>query len=93
MALIKKPNTTKVKLVDKTVSLPASTWKKLNEYAKYIGMAGRPADKVNYIVEQALEAVFEMDKEFNAPKVAEKPQPEAKPETKTGSTQAKTSTK
>lgn len=83
MALIKKPTTTKVKLVDKTVSLPASTWKKLNEYAKYIGMAGRPADKVNYIVEQALAAVFEMDKEFNAPKVAEKPQPEVKTETKT----------
>lgn len=93
MALIKKPTAVKVKLQEKTVSLPVEVWKKLNDYAKYAGIGGRPAEKVNYIIEQALANVFEADKEFNAPKVAEKPQPEVKPETKTGVPQAKTPTK
>ena len=77
MALIKAPATVKVKLQDKTVSLPVEVWKKLNEYARFAGIGGKPAEKVNYIIEQALLSVFESDKEFNAPKAETKPEVKA----------------
>lgn len=68
MALIKAPEQKKVQLQEKKVVLDASTWRELNQYAKFAGIKGRAQDKVNYIVEQALLNVFNSDKayaEFN----------------------------
>jgi len=64
MAIIKAPKETKVRIVDKTVSLDMEVWKELTSYAKFAGIGGKPADKVNYIVGEALKNVFEKDSEY-----------------------------
>lgn len=64
MALIKKQTEKKVKMVEKTVSLSDELWKKLNAYAKYAAISGKPAEKNSYIIGEALKNVFEADKDF-----------------------------
>lgn len=66
MAIIKAPKVKKERLVDKTVTLEMELWKELTAYAKFAGIGGKPADKVNYIVGEALKNVFEKDSEYQA---------------------------
>lgn len=73
MAIIKAPKVTKERLVDKTVTLNMEVWKELAAYAKYAGIGGKPADKINYIVGEALKNVFTTDAGYQATLKAEEP--------------------
>lgn len=76
MAIIKAPKQKKERLVDKTITLEMDLWKELTAYAKFAGIGGKPADKQNYIIAEALKNVFEKDSEYQASK-KEQPKTEA----------------
>lgn len=63
MALIKQETAT-AKKTEKTVALENETWKKINSYAKFAGFKGTAAEKTAFLIEAALNRVFEEDSEY-----------------------------
>lgn len=64
MAIIKQEEVKRERYVKKETKLKQSTWSKVVSYAKYAGIKGQAGEKRDFIVEAALEYLFNSDKGF-----------------------------
>ena len=64
MAVLQQKEAKTIRMVKKETTLKQDTWSLISSYIKYAGIKGSQVEKRNFVIEGALNYLFENDKEF-----------------------------